>query len=196
VGSFRAPAAPPGAAHGICHSDENDMTDLRNLIEEEVFSIGHSGEMPEVAYHTSLHYLQEDLGGPQIEIAPEDIDRLKDAVEKRYKRIVMRDLNPRYRDRSIYRGLARAMANWHRLVRFCEREKRAVAVHRQDAARALLAFLAVETADVAAGRKPSSANCSPSELAAFIETLGLAPSQLPDGWQLVCPEGSDRQLTP
>jgi len=185
------PAAPPSAAQGICRGDENDMTDLRNLIEEEVFSIGHSGEMPEVAFHTSLHYLQEDLYGPKIKIAPEDIHRLKDAVEKRYTRIIMRDLNPRYRDRSIYRGLARAMANWHRLVRFCERGKRDVTVLRQDVARALLTFLAAETADVAAGRKPSSANCSPAELAAFIETLGLAPSQLPDGWQLVCPEESD-----
>jgi hypothetical protein len=172
------------------------MTDHRNLIEEEAFAIHHSGEMPEVALHTALYYLREDPEGPRIEVSPEDRQALIDAVAKRYQRIVMRDLNPRYRDRSIYRGLARAMANWHRWVRFCEREKRDVAVHRQDVAAALLAFLAVETADVAAGRQPSSVNCSPTELGAFIATLGLAPSQLPDGWQLVCLEGSDRQLTP
>lgn len=184
---FGAPAAPFGATHRICHDDENDMTDLRNLIEEEVFSIRHSGEIPEVAFHTSLHYLREDLEGPQIEIAPEDIHRLKDAVEKRYRRIVMRDLNPHYRNRSIYRGLARAMANWHRLVRFCEREKRDVDVHRQDVAAALLSFLAIETADIDSGRKPSPANCSATELAGFTEALGLDSYRLPEGWQRVCP---------
>jgi len=157
------------------------------LIEEEAFAIHHSGEMPEVALHTALHFLQEDPEGPRLKVTPEDIEPLKDAVENRYERIVMRDLNPRYRDRSIYRGLARAIANWHRWVRFCEREKRDVAVHRQDVAAALLTFLAIETADVVSGRKPSSVNCAASELTAFSDTLGLALSRLPEGWQLVCP---------
>jgi len=172
------------------------MTDLLDMIAEEAFAIHHSGEMPEVALHTALYYLQEDPEGPRLELAPEDRQPLIDAVEKRYQRIVMRDLNPRYRDRSIYRGLARAIANWHRWARFCERENRNMAVHRQDVAAALLAFLAIETADVAAGRRPSSVNCSATELAAFIEALGLVPSRLPDGWQGVCPKESDRQLTP
>lgn len=172
------------------------MTDLRNLIEEEVFAIGHSGEMPEVALHTSLYYLQEDPEGPRLTVTPEDIQPLKDAVEKRYKRIVMRDLNPRYRDQSIYRGLARAMANWQRLVRFCKHEKRDVVIHRQEVATALVGFLTTEAADVASGRRSSAVNCSATELAAFIETLGIVPSRLPDGWQLVCPKGSEMQLTP
>jgi hypothetical protein len=172
------------------------MTDLRSLIEEEVFAIGHSGEMPEVALHTSLYYLQEDPEGPRLTVTPEDIQPLKDAVEKRYKRIVMRDLNPRYRDQSIYRGLARAMANWQRLVRFCIHEKCDVAIHRQEVATALVGYLTTETADVASGRRSSSVNCSATELAAFIETLGIVPSRLPDGWQLVCPKGSEMQLTP
>lgn len=172
------------------------MTNPRDMIAEEAFAIHHSGEMPEVALHTALYYLQEDPEGPRIEIAPEDRQPLIDAVEKRYQRIVMRDLNPRYRGRSIYRGLARANANWHRWVRFCERENRDVAVHRQDVATALIAFLAIETADVASGRKPSSVNCSATELATFIEALGLVPSRLPDGWQGVCAKESDRQLTP
>lgn len=171
------------------------MTDLRNWIEEEVLTIHHSGEMPEVALHASLHYLQEDPEGPGLTVTPEDIQPLKEAVEKRYKRIVMRDLNPRYRDRSIYRGLARAIANWHRMVRFCQREKRDVAVHRQDVASALLSFLTIETADVAAGKQPSSVNCAAAELAAFIEALELAPSRLPDGWQSVCPEANGIHLT-
>jgi hypothetical protein len=172
------------------------MTDLRNLIEEEVFAIRHSGEMPEVALRTSLYYLQEDPEGPRLTVTPEDILPLKEAVEMRYKRIVMRDLNPRYRSRSIYRGLARAIANWHRLVRFCQREKRDIALHRQDVASALVAFLAIEMADVASGKRLTSINCSATELAAFIEALGLPPSRLPEGWQSVCPEGNGMHLTP
>lgn len=166
----------------------NDMTDRRDMIEEEAFAIHHSGEMPEVALHTALYYLQEDPEGPRLKVTPEDMQPLIDAVEKRYQRIVMRDLNPRYRDRSIYRGLARAIANWHRWVRFCERENRDVAVHRQDVAAALIAFLAVEIADVASGRKPSSVNCSPAELAAFARALELAPSRMPEDWQTICSE--------
>lgn len=162
------------------------MTDRHDLIEEEVFAIHHGGEMPEVALHTALYYLQEDPEGPRIKVTPEDMQRLNEAVANRYKRIVMRDLNPRYRGRSIYRGLARAMANWDRWARFGERENHDMTVHRQDVATALLAFLAIETADVASGREPSAVNCSATELVAFTESLGLALSRLPEGWQAVC----------
>jgi len=162
------------------------MTKMQHLIEEEVFAIRQSGEMPEVALHTALHYLQEDPEGPRVTLSPENLRLLKDAVENRYQRILMRDLNPRYRGRSIYRGLARAIANWQRLERFCHREKRNIAGHRQDAAAALLAFLTIGTAEVASGQKESSVNCSAIELKAFAEALGLASTQLPDGWSMVC----------
>ncbi len=162
------------------------MTDHHSLIEEEVFAIHHSGEMPEVALHTALYDLQEDRGGPCLDLTPEDIASLKDAVEQRYQRILLRDLNPRFRDRSIYRGLARAIANWQRLTRFCEREGRDTTPHRQAAAQALARFLAVETDDVAHGRPPGAVNCTAYQLKAFAETLGLAASDLPKGWQQVC----------
>ncbi len=162
------------------------MTDIKGLIDDEIFAIHQGGEMPEVALHTSLYYLQEDPEGPRIEVAPQDIQRLKEAVANRYKRIVMRDLNPRYRDRLIYRGLARAMANWDRWVRFGEGENQDMTDHRQDVAQVLLEFLAIETTDVASGRQPASVNCSATELVTFAESLGLAPSRLPEGWQAVC----------
>jgi hypothetical protein len=172
------------------------MADLRNLIEEEVFAIRHSGEMPEVAFHTSLHYLQEDPEGPRLTVTPEDMQPLKEAVEMRYKRIVMRDLNPRYRDRSIYRGLARAIANWQRLVRFCQREKRDIALHRQDVATALVAFLTIET-----GRRRLR------QETVFRQLLGhrtgrihgnprTGPIPAARRLAVVCPEGSDMHLTP
>ena len=162
------------------------MTEVQHLIEEEVFAIRQSGEMPEVALHTALYYLQEDPDGPRITISPENLRLLKDAVENRYQRILMRDLNPRYRGRSIYRGLTRAIANWQRLERFCHHENRAIAGHRKDAAAALLAFLAIETTEVTSGQKESCVNCSASALEAFAEAVGLASSRLPDGWRKLC----------
>lgn len=162
------------------------MTDPHSFIEDEIFAIRQSGEMPEVALHTAFYELQENPEGPGLRLAPEDIRRLKDAVEQRYLKILMRDLNPRYRDRAIYRGLARAVTNWQRLARFCEREGRDVVPHRKTAAEALRAFLAVETDDVANGRAPGAVNCTAAELEAFAGALGLAPGDLPEGWEAVC----------
>jgi len=156
------------------------------LIEDEVFAIGPSGEMPEVALHASYFYLQEDPEGPRLRLTPEEEQHLKDAVEQRYRRILMRDLNPRYRDRSIYRGLARAIANWRRLARFCKREDRDCAVHRQAAAEALQAFLAIEVEEAAQGRLAGAVNCTAAELEAFARALGLTPADLPQDWKRVC----------
>ena len=162
------------------------MTDRPGLIEDEVFAIQQSGEMPEVALHTAFFSLQEDPEGPGLHLTEEETQRLKDAVEQRYRRILMRDLTPRFRDRSIYRGLARAIANWRRLERFCRREHRDAAVHRRSAAKALAAFLAVEAREVASGRPPAAVNCSVVELEAFAQTLGLSSADLPPGWRQVC----------
>ena len=162
------------------------MTDRHSLIEEEIFAIRQSGEMPEVALHTALYDLQEDPDGPRLHLTPEDLAPMKDAVEQRYQRILLRDLNPRFRDRSIYRGLARAIANWQRLTRFCEREGRDMASHRQAAAEALRTFLAVETDEVAQGRSPGAVNCTAAQLKAFAASLGVAETRLPERWATVC----------
>ena len=161
-------------------------TDYHGLIEDEEFAIRHSGEMPEVAFHTSLHFLQDDPHGPGITVSPEDITRLKNAVARRYRRILMRDLNPRYRNRSIFRGLARAKSNWERLARFCRRNHRDLAPFRQETGKALLAFLTVETADVASGHSPAFGHCAAADLLCFANSLDLAAEQLPDGWEMVC----------
>ena len=162
------------------------MTDRDSLIEDEEFAIGHSGEMPEVAFHTALHFLQEDPDGPGITVSPEDMGRLKRAVERRYRRILMRDLNPRYRNHSIYRGLARALANWERLTRFCRRYGRDLSEHRQQIGIALLTFLSTESKDVVSGHPPAPGHCTAAELLRFAESLDLAPDQLPEGWEQVC----------
>jgi hypothetical protein len=167
------------------------VTDHKGMIEDEIFAIGHAGEMPEVALHTSLYFLQEDPEGPGLRLTPEDIRLLEDAVEQRYLRIVMRDLNPRYRNKSIYRGLARAAANWQRLARFARRGKRDIRAQQQAVADALRNILEIETADAAAGRPPSGVNCTVNDLAGFAQAVGLPPGDLPEGWQGLCPEAGD-----
>jgi len=162
------------------------MTDRRALIEDEIFAIQQSGEMPEVALHTALYDLREDPAGPRLHLAPEESAAIKDAVAQRYRRILLRDLNPRFRDRAIYRGLARAMANWRRLSRFCRRENRDITDHRRAAAEALRMFLAIETDDVAHGRPPGAVDCTPAQLMAFAGTLGVSEAGLPERWQTVC----------
>lgn len=174
------------ATHHPLIQRESDVTERASLIEDEVFAIRQSGEMPEVALHTALYYLREDPEGPGLRLTRKEVQRLENAVEQRYRRILMRDLNPRFRDRAVYRGVARSIANWRRLERFCRRAQRDAGAHRRAAAGALAMFLAAEVKDVAAGRPPGAVNCPPGELEAFARTLGLRSGDLPQGWQRVC----------
>jgi hypothetical protein len=38
----------------------------RSIVEDELFLIRDSGELPEIAYHSSLYYLTEDQDGPRL----------------------------------------------------------------------------------------------------------------------------------
>lgn len=165
--------------------------DREKLIAEETFMILHSGEIPEIAYHGSLFYLREDPDGPGLELDHNELLALKQAVVGRYRTIILRDLNPENRDRSIYRGLARCLANWQRLVKFCAREGLKVGAIRPEAAEALQKFLRQEVTDVEGGKRAPSLNCSQSEVALLAEFLGVTPAVLPDGWEDLCPEGEE-----
>jgi len=45
---------------------------------------------------------------------------------------------------------------------------------------------AIETDDVAHGRPPGAVDCTPAQLKAFAETLGVSEAGLPERWQTVC----------
>ena len=79
--------------------------DKKSLTAEEVFVVLHSGEIPEVTFHESLYYLTEDAEGPGLQTKNDDVFPLKQAVVKRYRVIILRDLDPGNRDKRIYRGL-------------------------------------------------------------------------------------------
>ena len=157
------------------------------LIAEEAFVVFHSGEIPEVTYHESLYYLTEDAEGPGLQLNFDDIIPLKQAVVKRYRTIILRDLDSENRDESIYRGLARCSANWQRLEKFCTREKMDFSVMRAETAEALTRFLCDEVSDVQSGSRSSCINCCQAEIEELAISLGVFLDDLPEGWRELCP---------
>ena len=160
--------------------------DKAYYLEEELLLVENSGEIPEVAYHGSLYFLREDPEGPALDLSAEDLTPLKRAVFDRYCRIILRDLNPALRKKRIYRGLARCIANWARLGKFCQRENLDLAETRPQIAAGLRHFLQREFDDIMNGAQPTI-NCSAEALAAFCAELGIHPAELPEGWQQYLP---------
>ncbi len=166
-----------------------DRQDKETYIEEETFIVLHSGEIPEVTFHSSLYYLTKDPDGPCLELNGDDILPLKQAVVKRYRAIILRDLEPKNRQKRIYRGLARCAANWQRLLKFCSRESIDYSAVRDETAEALQIFLKQEIVEVESRKRSSCINCSCTEIENLAKYLGLTPWDLPEGWQELCPEG-------
>ncbi|MCD4755631.1 MAG: hypothetical protein K8R75_07485, partial [Deltaproteobacteria bacterium] len=151
----------------------------KNILSEEAFLILHSGEIPEVAYHGSIHYLTEDPEGPLLNIEPQDLISLEEAVVQRYRTIILRDVTPGNRDRSIYRGLKRCAANWKRLVNFSDKRSIDISSLRKEVIEALKDFLNQEIMDISSGKRKTCINCSYSVLTEFAYVLGLSRDDLP-----------------
>ena len=158
---------------------ENRMS----ILDDECLMIRHSGEIPEVALHNALHFLTGDPEGPGLKLRPNEVRRLNEAVIGRYRRIILRDLDPRLRDKRVYRGIARSISNWERLCRFATREGVAIRDLKNEIAAALKAFLKQEIADVVAGRRTTSINCDADRLTAFGAAVGFDFRCLPSEWQ-------------
>ncbi|WP_028581112.1 hypothetical protein [Desulfogranum japonicum] len=166
-----------------------------HILEEEVLIVRHSGELPEVVYHSSLVYLCEDPEGPHFRLTQAELQILQRAAKERYLEIVCRDLDPNNRDLSLFRGMERAYVNWQRFVRFCERIQNDASPHLGKVATCLTCFLQQELVDVTTGKRTSSLNCSPEIVIQFAELLGLGPEDLPSGWQsLAEPEIKDPEM--
>ncbi len=159
------------------------MSDIENYILEEVFSIEKSGEMPEVAYYESLYFLTKENSGPCLRLGEEQLLPLKKAVIKRYITIIHRDLLPENRDKQIYRGVDRCVANWQRLNTFCQRADMDVGRLRGEVKAALKSFLNREVEDCRDGNRVSCINCKTTRLEEFLEDLGLDSGELAEGWQ-------------
>jgi hypothetical protein len=149
--------------------------DRRLILEDETFLLRDSGELPEIAYHSSLHYLTVDQDGPGLILTEDELKLLQAAAMDRCQEIVLRDLEPENRDLRIYRGPRRSIYNWHRYCSFCQRVGWCPDdAFRKRVAQALIRFIRREAADVRAGLRTSSVNCAVEELLAFAEQVGVA----------------------
>lgn len=144
-----------------------------DLLTDEALIIEESGEMPEVAYHGAIYYLTRDPDGPRLTLEQQDHILLKKAVIQRYMTIMIRDITPDNRSKSLYRGLERCICNWQRLKLFSTRENLDISHVRENTAQELVAFLKQESDDVGNGKYESCVNCSRTDLEEFILDLGL-----------------------
>ena len=159
----------------------------RAILEEETFILRDSGEIPEIAFHSTLHYLTEDEEGPEMVLTSEELELLQDAALFRYREIVLRDLGPANRDLSIYRGVCRTIYNWQRMQDFCHRIGRDASSFKKTVGRAMVDFLVQELADVKNGSRISSVNCSVEQLLDLAASLDVSADSLPVGWRDLCP---------
>ncbi|MCI5224001.1 MAG: hypothetical protein D3924_15355 [Candidatus Electrothrix sp. AR4] len=151
--------------------------DRRLILEDELFLLRDSGELPEVAYHSTLHYLTADQDGPKFVLTESEQKLLQKAAMVRCKQIVLRDLEPENRNLSIYRGPRRSIYNWQRYCNFCQRVgRRPDDAFKKSVAQALTRFIRQEMSDVQEGYRRSSVNCATEELLAFAEQVGVTTS--------------------
>lgn len=160
--------------------------DRESILEEEIIILLNSGEIPEITLHSSIYYLEDDEDGPQIRLCEEELHQLYDAALARAREIVLRDLDPDNRDLSLYRGLARSIANWQRLQSFCHRVNRQCPEFRETVSRALLSFMEREVEDTRKSLRTSSVNCTAEDILSFCKDLCIDVSSLPDGWTCLC----------
>ncbi len=165
------------------------MRDKETLLAEELLIVRTAGEIPEIAFHSALHYLTADPDGPGLTLDAGDLRQLETQVIARYREIMLRDLDPANRDLRLYRGIRRCIYNWERLGKFCRRQGLARDEELQrEIAGLLCAFLHNEAREVGAGLRPSSVNCTATELADFCRLLDIDTKHLPlpAAWQALC----------
>ncbi len=159
-----------------------------DILEEEVIILQNSGEIPEIALHSTLYYLTQDEQGPQIVLQEEEVEVLQNAADQRYRQIVLRDLDPDNRDLTIYRGVIRSIVNWQRYQDFCRRTGRNSRKFKKDVGKKACDFICREYFDLVQGQRNSSVNCGTTELVEFLNNLDIDFSCLPDDWQIICVE--------
>ncbi len=150
-----------------------------DLLADEWLIVRHSGEIPEITFHSSLHYLCKEGEGPQLFLNEEEVGQLQDAAVQRYQEIILRDIDVRIFHKTIYRGARRTLYNWERCRDFALRQSIDCTHVQKTAAQALMVFL--EQGVVAAGKTLPQVfiNCSTKQIHELAAELGLDPEQLP-----------------
>lgn len=164
------------------------MSDVFEYLENEWFVVRHSGEIPEIAYHSSVFYLTEAQDGPKFPPSEIDFASLREAARERFREIILRDILPENRSATIYRGVKRTIVNYHRFQNFCKRQGLNEHEYAEEVAASLLLFLGTESVEAAKGTRSSAMNCSFDELNEFAVKVGLVNHTLPDGLAVLCEE--------
>ncbi len=159
----------------------------RDILEDELFLLKDSGELPEIAYHSSLYYLTKDQDGPGLVLTEVEEQLLQEAALERCQEIVLRDLTPDNRGLGLYRGPRRSIYNWQRYCTFCQRiDQRQDDAFKESVAQALVHFIRQEADDVEEGDRESSVNCTMEDLLAFAEEVGILRLDLDVGRLFLC----------
>jgi hypothetical protein len=154
--------------------EDGSIETVRETVADECEFIRLSGgETPEVALHESLHQL-EAAGAVVTESERRALDL---AVRDRYQWMLERDLSPKNRTESFFRGPRRAQVNLGRLHRFAVRTGLDVGPIRDRAARMALDYLVVEADAVAGGRRFNTLGLDRTEMEVFLSQLGLDPGE-------------------
>lgn len=160
------------------------MQSPEEIIEDEWYLVRYSGEIPEIALNSSFYFLTRDKNGPGIELSEEQVLRFTSAAQDRFHEIILRDMIPENRDKTIYRGIRRSIANWERYQQFCGRHDLDADEFKHQVAEHLLHFLDVHQAEVCSGDDCPLLDCTYDELIQFIQALGLGADDLPENVRL------------
>jgi len=163
-----------------------NASERQALLEEELLLVRHSGEIPEVALHASLHYLCDDADGPGVQLTAQEIQALEAGVIARYQEIILRDLNVENRTLPMFRGIRRANHNWYRFIRFSDKIGLSHQGFRDRAANALLHYLQVVLIERKQDSEIPAVNCLPEALVTFAIALGIEEDRLPENWPSLC----------
>jgi hypothetical protein len=143
------------------------------LLEDEWYIVRHSGETPEIAFHSALYFLTRFKDGPRLSLTKEQVAWLRQAAVDRYFEIIVRDLQQINYGTSIYRGINRSIINYRRFCTFCDRQKLDRSAIQRRAAAVLLQFLEIEVAEVKGKKRRPRIDCTLATLKSFAADLGL-----------------------
>ena len=157
------------------------------LLADEWLIVRNSGEIPEITYHSSLYYLQDDGDGPGLELTDDECHVLKEAALERYYEIILRDISLANYHKSIYRGVKRTIYNWQRCQMFTRRQGcSSCDAFRATAARTLLLFLKEGLENSGKGLPENFINCTVEELQQLAEELKIGADELPQNIAQSC----------
>ncbi len=162
------------------------MKSADEYIDDEWYVVRYSGEIPEIAFHSSLYYLTTDEDGPGFTLTDAQTRRLQEAASTRFREIVFRDLNHENSTTSGYRGIQRSIANFERYMNFCTRQEFDDPKIIEDVSGALRRFLLRED-ELVGDSGETIINCSYEELCGFCTKLALDISEIPPRLTLFFP---------